>query len=478
MWGLAGPQRPWIGGNGVSAVGLARLQFASTSIYHFLFVPLTIGLAFLTALLQTSWHRNGRSEYLRLTRFFGTLLVINVAVGVVTGLVQEFQFGMNWSVYSRFVGDVFGAPLAMEGLAAFFLEATFLGLWLFGWNRLPRRVHLATIWLVALGAALSAAFIMSANSWMQHPVGFKVNPATGRAQLTSIWAVLSNPVFLWGYLHVLLAAAVTGGTVMLAVSAWHLLRGRSADLFAGSARLSLVVLIPATVLIVFVGSELGVIEARYQPMKIAAAEAQWKTCQPCSFSVFQVGGGKRDQTPTKIIQIPHVLSVLATNHWNGKVTGLNDLQAQYLKRFGPNFYVPNVFVQYWSMRVMAYLAVVLALLSVWGGWLMRRHTLATSKWFLRAAVWAVPLPFLLNTAGWLLTENGRQPWIVQGLQLTKAARSPSVSLTTIAISFGVFVALYGVLAIVDLILMTRFARREIAPETAEESSTEVPEMSY
>jgi cytochrome d ubiquinol oxidase subunit I len=462
----------------VTAVGLARLQFASTSIYHFLFVPLTIGLAFLTALLQTSWHRNGRSEYLRLTRFFGTLLVINVAVGVVTGLVQEFQFGMNWSVYSRFVGDVFGAPLAMEGLAAFFLESTFLGLWLFGWNRLPTRIHLATIWLVAVGAALSAAFIMAANSWMQHPVGFEVNPGNGRAQLTSIWAVLVNPVFLWGYLHVLLAAAVTGGMVMLAVSAWHLLRGRSAGLFAGSARLSLVVLIPATVLILFVGSELGVIETRYQPMKIAAAEAQWTTCQPCSFSVFQVGGGKRDQTPTKIIKIPHVLSVLATNQWNGKVTGLNDLQAQYVKRYGPGFYVPNVFLQYWSMRAMAYLAVVAALVSVWGGWLLRRGTLMASKWFLRAAVWAVPLPFLLNTAGWLLTENGRQPWIVQGLQLTRSAATPSVSLTTVATSFGVFVALYGVLAAVDLVLMTRYARREIGPETAQEPSTEGSEMSY
>jgi hypothetical protein len=271
----------------VTTVGLARLQFASTSIYHFLYVPLTIGLAFLTALLQTSWHRNGRPEYLRLTRFFGTLLVINVAVGVVTGLVQEFQFGMNWSVYSRFVGDVFGAPPAMEGLAAFFLESTFLGLWLFGWNRLPRRIHLATIWLVAVGSALSAALVMAANSWMQHPVGFTVNPANGRAQLTSIWAVLTNPVFLWGFLHVLLAAAVTGGMVMLAVSAWHLLRGRSANLFAGSARLSLVVLIPASVLILFVGQRLRAVHRRHlrgpQPAarrQLPGDEDRWRSARP------------------------------------------------------------------------------------------------------------------------------------------------------------------------------------------------------
>lgn len=209
----------------MSQLDLARLQFAMTSIYHFLFVPVTIGLSFLTALLQTAWHRTDRPEYLRLTRFFGTLLVINIAVGVVTGLVQEFQFGMDWSGYSRTVGDVFGAPLAMEGLAAFFLESTFLGLWLFGWDKLPKRVHLGTIWAVAVGGALSAAFIMAANSWMQHPVGYTINSSTGRPQLNDVWALFTNPVFLRGYLHVLLASLVTGAMVMLAVSAWQLRKG-------------------------------------------------------------------------------------------------------------------------------------------------------------------------------------------------------------------------------------------------------------
>src|SRR4030095_10277959 len=216
----------------MSAVDLSRLQFATTSIYHFLFVPLTIGLAVLTATLQTLWYRRGHPEHLRLTRFFGTLLVINVAVGVVTGLVQEFQFGMNWSSYSRFVGDVFGAPLAMEGLAAFFLESVFLGLWLFGWDRLSRRVHLATIWAVAVGGVLSAAFIIAANSWMQRPVGYQLNG--GRAQLTDIWAVLTNIVFLWAYLHVVAASLVTGAAVMLAVSAWHLRRPSNPHMFGGA----------------------------------------------------------------------------------------------------------------------------------------------------------------------------------------------------------------------------------------------------
>src|SRR5215207_1954077 len=237
---------------------LARLQFAATSIYHFLFVPVTIGLAFLVAVLQTTWYRKGDDAYLRLTRFFGTLLVINIAIGVVTGLVQEFQFGMDWSSYSRFVGDVFGAPLAIEGLAAFFLESTFLGLWLFGWGRLSRRVHLATIWAVAAGGVLSAAFIMAANSWMQRPVGYQLNAAGDRAQLTDIWAVLTNIVFVWAYLHVLAASLVTGAAVMLAVSAWHLRRRSSPDMFQRSAKLAIVVLIPATMLALFFGGRLGI----------------------------------------------------------------------------------------------------------------------------------------------------------------------------------------------------------------------------
>src|SRR5664279_4572313 len=253
---------------------LARWQFATTSIYHFLFVPVTIGLAFLVAILQTAWHRNGNPEYRRVTRFFGTLLLINVAVGVVTGLVQEFEFGMNWSAYSRFVGDVFGAPLAMEGLAAFFLESTFLGLWVFGWDRLPKRVHLACIWLVSIGSMLSAMFILAANSWMQHPVGYVLN-SKGQPVLNNIGALFVNPTFLWGYAHVILASLVTGSLVMLAVSAWYLRKQRHVESFHRTAKVALIVLIPAIVIQLSVGNKLGQIEAEYQPMKIAASEAQW-----------------------------------------------------------------------------------------------------------------------------------------------------------------------------------------------------------
>jgi len=452
-------------------VGLSRIQFASTTIYHFFFVPITIGLAFLVAILHTSWYRSGDPEQRRLARFFGTLLLINVAIGVVTGLVQEFEFGMNWSAYSRFVGDVFGAPLAMEGLAAFFLESTFLGLWIFGWDRLPRKVHLACIWIVSLGTLLSAAFIMAANSWMQHPVGYTINSSTGRAQLNDIGALFTNPVFLWGYTHVILASLVTGSLIMLGVSAWHLRRGSSVESFTRTARLSLVILVPGIILAMFVGSELGVIEDRYQPMKIAAAEAQWTNCQPCSFSIFQIGGGKEDMTPTQILEIPHLLSLLATNHWNGAVQGLSSVNAQYQQQYGPGNYVPNVFIQYWSMRVMAYTASLVLILALWGAWNIWRKRLQRARWFLLASTWFVIAPFVMNTAGWFLTENGRQPWIVQGLMLTKNGVSPSVSTSWVWITLTLFILIYGIFAVVDGFLMVRYSRKPLT-ESEEEQPTE------
>jgi len=461
----------------MTSIDLARVQFAFTSINHFFFVPITIGLAFLTALLQTAWYRSGRADYLRLTRFFGALLVINVAIGVVTGIVQEFEFGMNWGAYSRLVGNVFGAPLAMEGLAAFFLESVFLGLWLFGWDKLPRRVHLLTIWAVSFGSALSAAFIMAANSWMQHPVGYVM--VNGKPQLNDIWALLTNPVFVWGYAKVLFVSLVTGAMIMLAVSAWHLRHRGEPEVFTRSARLALIVLVPAMLFTLLVGDELGVIEGKYQPMKIAAAEAQWTTCQPCSFSLFQIGGGNNDQTPTQIIEIPHLLSLLATNHWNGQVVGLNPLQQQYTKQYGPGNYVPNVFIQYWSMRVMAYLGALVLLISLWGLWLIRRKKLATSRVFLWVAVWSAVLPFVMNTAGWLLTESGRQPWIVQGIMLTKNGISPTVSVTTLWISLIAFVLLYGTLATVDLILMLKYSRDQLPPpRTDADADAPVPAVQY
>jgi cytochrome d ubiquinol oxidase subunit I len=446
----------------------------------------TIGLAFLVAVLQTAWHRTGDPEYRRVTRFFGTLLLINVAVGVVTGLVQEFEFGMNWSSYSRFVGDVFGAPLALEGLAAFFLESTFLGLWLFGWDRLPKRVHLACIWMVALGSMLSALFILAANSWMQHPVGYALN-SKGQPVLNNIGALFTNPTFLWGYVHVILASLVTGALVMLAVSAWHLRKQREVKAFQRTARVAVLVLLPVILIQMFVGNKLGEIEAKYQPAKIAAAEAQWTNCQPCSFSLFQVGGGNNDQTPTQIITVPHLLSVLADGTWNGPVEGLNELQSQDQKQYGAGNYIPDVFIQYWSMRVMAYLGALIMLLALWGAWLVHRGRLGSSKLFARFALWAVVTPFLMNTAGWLLTESGRQPWIVQGLMKTVNANSPGVTSTDIWISLITFVLIYLALGAADLVLMLRYARRglEKTPAAGSEAGAQadsgvpvIPALTY
>ena len=411
-------------------------------------------------MLQTAWYRSKRDEYLRLAKFFGTLLVINVAIGVVTGLVQEFQFGMNWGAYSRLVGNVFGAPLAMEGLAAFFLESTFLGLWLFGWDKLSRRVHLLTIWLVSLGTVLSAAFIMAANSWMQHPVGYVMT--NGKPQLNDIWALFTNQVFVWGYAKVLLASLVTGAGVMLAVSAWQLRHGGDRDVFTRSARLALVVLVPAILFTMLVGDELGVIEAKYQPMKIAAAEAQWSTCQPCSFSLIQIGGGNQDQTPTQILAIPHLLSLLATNHWNGQVIGLpvavavhQGVRARQLRaervhpvlgdagdglRRGPGAPPGGVGALADPAQETRDLAAVPVGGGLGGGAAVpdEHRGLAAHR----------ERPAAVDRAGHHADKNGI---------------SPSVSTTSIVISLVAFVLLYGALATVDLLLMLQYSRSSSRP---------------
>jgi cytochrome d ubiquinol oxidase subunit I len=459
-----------------STVDLARAQFATTSIYHFLFVPLTLGLAPLVATMQTIWYRTGVDAWLRLTRFFGTLLLINFAIGVATGLVQEFQFGMNWSVYSNFVGGVFGAPLAIEGLAAFFLEATFLGLWIFGWDRLSPRVHLTTIWLAALGTWLSAYFILVANSWMQHPVGYKI--VDGEAQLTDVGALLSNEFALRAYVHVLLAGLIFGSTVLLGVSCWHLLRGRDTELFRRAAALALIVAVPATFVQLLVGNRFGETVTSAQGMKIAASEAQWNTCDPCGFSLFQIGGFSADDpNPSVSITVPRLLSYMATGSFSGQVQGLNQLQAQEEKQFGKGNYMPNVELMYWSMRVMAYVGVLLFLIAAVGAWLYRKRMLEKARWYLWTAVFAVALPYVAATFGWILTEMGRQPWIVQDLLKTSQANSPSVSSTTIGVSLGVFVTLYIVLGVVDFVLMRRYARLD-PPPLREEAPAAMPAPSF
>jgi cytochrome bd ubiquinol oxidase subunit I len=461
----------------VSTVDLARVQFATTSLYHFLFVPLTLGLAPLVAVMQTLWYRGGDEAWLRLARFFGTLMLINFAIGVATGLVQEFQFGMNWSIYSEYVGDVFGAPLAMEGLAAFMLESTFLGLWIFGWDRLSRRVHLATIWIFALGTWASALFIIVANSWMQRPVGSTVTG--GKAELTNVWELLGNRFAVWAYIHVLLVGLTTAAAVIFGVACWHLLRGRNQELFRHAAKLALIVGVPISFVNLGVGSHLGVVITDYQPMKIAATEAQWDTCAPCSFSLFQIGGfSEDDQTPTFSIQIQHLLSLLATDSWDGEVQGMNELQASEEAQYGEGDYVPPVRTTYWSMRIMAYAGSLVFLVLAVCAFFYRRRTLESKRWLLWAGLLTIPLPYVAALSGWVLSEVGRQPWIVWGLLKTADANSPSVSTTTIAFSLGIFAALYGVLAVVDFVLMRRYARLDPPEVGGEGDEFALPAVTY
>jgi cytochrome bd ubiquinol oxidase subunit I len=463
-----------------TTVDLARAQFATTSIYHFLFVPLTLGLAPLVAIMQTLWRRTGNEQWLRLTRFFGTLLLINFAIGVATGLVQEFQFGMNWSVYSQYVGGVFGAPLAIEGLAAFFLEAVFLGLWIFGWDCLSPRVHLASIWLAALGTWLSAYFILVANSWMQHPVGYRV--VDGKAQLTDVGALLTNNFAIHAFLHTILAGLTTATLVVLGISCWHFLRGRNVELFRRAAALALVVAVPVTLVNLAVGSRFGIATTTDQPMKIAAAEALWSSEKPASFSLLQIGGfSAQNPTPSFSIDVPYMLSFLSTGSFTSEVKGLNQLQQQAVRQYGPGSYTPPVRAIYWSMRVMAYLGALMFLVAALAAWLYRKRRLESTRWFQWTAIVAMAFPFVAMTAGWVLTEVGRQPWIVQGLLKTAQANSPSVSGAMVGVSLAVFVALYIALGVTDFVLMRRYARLdppEVHSGSAPEPAAPVPAIGY
>ncbi|MCC5576950.1 cytochrome ubiquinol oxidase subunit I, partial [Microtetraspora sp. AC03309] len=487
----------------MDALDLARWQFGVTTVYHFLFVPLTIGLGVFVAGLQTAWYRTGKAHYLSLTKFFGKLFLINFAMGVVTGIVQEFQFGMNWSEYSTFVGDVFGAPLALEALLAFFLESTFLGLWIFGWDRLPKRIHLAAIWAAVIGSNLSAYFILAANAWMKHPVGYEV--VNGRARMNDLWAVLTNSTALAQIPHVVAAAFVVAGGFVLAVSGYRILRERGVgltgrpvtgagsaidgditvplrrrtDMWRTSLRGALVMTALAGVVVAGTGDLSGQLLREQQPMKLAAAEGLTRDTDGAPFSL--VPG----------VAVPGMLSLLAAHDPGATVQGVDDIQRRYEQQFGPADYTPNLPVVFWSFRVMIGFGMATVGLSVLGLWLTRkrrgraggRRTRSLGgpgagggmgdgmgngmgngaappvpSWFARACVLALPLPTAAIIAGWLLSEIGRQPWTVQGELLTAASVSPGVSLIEVAISLSVFTVLYGVLALAEAALMVRHVK--------------------
>jgi cytochrome d ubiquinol oxidase subunit I len=449
----------------MEALTVARWQFGITTVYHFLFVPLTIGMSIVVAMLETAWVRTKDPKYLRATKFWGKLFLINFAIGVVTGIVQEFQFGMNWSSYSRYVGDIFGAPLAIEALLAFFLESTFIGLWIFGWNRLSPKLHLFSAWMVAVGTTVSAFWILTANGWMQNPVGATVNPETGRAELDSFVEVISNRVTWIHFPHTILSALVTAAILVLGVSAWHLLRGNDREAFGTSAALGSVLVLVAGLGVAFTGHTQGQVMTEVQPMKMAAAEALWETEQPASFSLFAVGDIEAGRNHINIT-IPRALSVLATNTLDGEVLGINPLQAQFEEEYGPGNYIPPVGTIYWSFRLMIGLGFAMIALGGLGTYFFWKRRLGEVRWFHKLAVWAIALPFLANIFGWVVTEIGRQPWAVYRLLLTEDSVSPTVSSGEVLATLIGFTLVYGVLAAVDLFLMRKYAREGTTGETS------------
>jgi cytochrome d ubiquinol oxidase subunit I len=445
----------------MSAVLLARWQFAITSTYHFLFVPMTLGLSILVAVMETMYVRTGNELYKRMTQFWGKLFLINFSMGVVTGIVQEFHFGMNWAEYSRFMGDIFGAPLALEALTAFFLESTFLGLWIFGWERLSPKLHLTTMWLVAFGSNLSAFWILVANSFMQEPVGYVLR--NGRAEMVDFSALITNR-YVWGqFPHTLFSGLATAGVFVAAVSAYYLLKKRHMEMARVSVKIGLVTMAAATFLSAGTGHLQAQYIARQQPMKLAAVEALWKSANPAPFALVASINEQKQKNDFEI-GVPRVLSLLAHNSMEGEVKGIKELQAASEKKYGPGNYIPQVTPLFWSFRIMIAAGMWMLALGVVSLWLFAKRRLEASPWVLKALLWTLPVPYLANSCGWFVTEGGRQPWIVVGLQKVSQGVSSNVTGGEIIFSLIGFTVIYGVLAMAAVYLAQKFIRK--GPEPA------------
>lgn len=438
---------------------LSRWQFALTTIYHFFFVPLTLGLGLYVAILESMYVKNGKEEYKKLVKFWGKLFLINFAMGVVTGLVMEFQFGMNWSEYSRFVGDIFGAPLAMEGLIAFFLESTFIGVWIFGWERLSKKLHSTVMWLVAIGTNISAFFILAANGFMQSPVGFVLN--NGRAEMVDFGALVTNPRALYLFAHTISSGLVTASFFILGFSAYHLLRKKDESAFRASLKLAAIIGFIATAAVIFTGDTQGRYLKDVQPMAAAASEAHFETQNPADFSVI-AGFDATGKKMTWSLKIPKVLSLLYYLKPSGEVRGINDIQAEYVQKYGPGDYIPLVALDFWTFRIMVGLGFLMALITLVMWIYSAKKFPQKGNWMLKLLPIAIFFPYLANTTGWILTETARQPWTVTGLMLTKNSVSPNLTVTTIWISLVGFVVVYGVLMVIDLYLLIKNAKKGLA----------------
>ena len=452
----------------MNPVTLSRWQFGLTTVYHFLFVPLTLGLSWFVAYMQTRYYQTKDETYHKMTKFWGKLFLINFAMGVVTGIVQEFQFGMNWSEYSRFVGDIFGAPLAVEALLAFFLESTFLGVWVFGEGKVSEKVHLAAIWLAAIGSNLSALWILLANGWMQHPVGYAIDPTTGRPMLTDFFALVTNPKGWLFFGHTITAGLVTASFLTLGISAYHIVRKNHLEVFKRSFQMGALIGLVAVLLVIIDGDAQGKYVYETQPMKMASIEALWNTEQPASFSILTIGdlSGKKEVWS---LRIPYVTSLLACNNITCAVQGVYDIQTQYQQKYGPGDYIPLMVFTYWGFRFMITAGFLMALLSIFFLWSTRRD-ITQAKW-MKWVPWVIVLPYIANTSGWILTEMGRQPWIVQGLLKVQDAVSPNLTTLDLLISLIGFALVYGTLAVADFYLMKKYAIA--GPDAAMQESVDV-----
>ncbi len=450
----------------MDALALARWQFAITTIFHFFFVPLTLGLSILVAIMETKYVTSGDETYKRMTKFWGKIFLINFAIGVVTGIVQEFQFGLNWSEYSRFMGDIFGAPLAIEALLAFYLESTFIGLWIFGWDKLSKKAHLTAAWLVAIGSNISAFWILVANSFMQNPVGYEIEG--GRAVMTDFFALVTNPNVFYQFTHVLSAGVSLAGFVVLGFSAYRLLKQnkKETEFFSRSFRWAATYALIGSMLVAIIGHFQGQFLVQHQPLKMAAAEALWETEEPAGFALV-AGIDEQGESNSFELKIPAMLSFLSYNNFTGKVQGINELQAEAVQQHGPGDYVPPVTLIFWAFRLMVgagSLMVLLAFLAViWS----RGGQLEKKTIFLKILMFAPALPFLASTMGWVMAETGRWPWIVYRLQMVEDAISPNVPAWNVAFSLIVMGVLYSTLTIVAFNLAMKYGKSDLkAKETA------------
>ena len=433
----------------MSVLGLSRLQFGLTAAFHFIFVPLTLGLSLLVAWMETRYVRTGDELYLRMAKFWGRLFIISFALGVVTGITLEFQFGMNWAEYSRYVGDIFGVPLAIEATAAFFLESTFIGLWAFGWGKVSKRVHLLAIWLVAAASSLSAFWILMANGWMQRPVGFTLR--NGRAELSDLGAFLTNSYGWAAFLHTTLSGYVLGALFVMGVSAYHLLRRRHLPFFRASFRMAAIFGLLCSVLLALAGDRSGVLVAKHQPAKLAAMESFWETRAGAPFTLFLWPSPAKEGNAFELLPIPGGLSLMAFHDADAEVRGLRDF---------PPADRPPVLPVFLSFRIMVALGLYFIAATFLGWWKSRRGTLESSRRFLKLLLYGIPLPYIAIYAGWIVTEIGRQPWIVHGVMRTAEGVSGSVRPGQVIISLVGFTLVYGLLAVVDIALLAKYSRTD------------------